>query len=214
MMHPDSEVQDIDISRGTGVVATRHIPEGTLVWIPGETDQILSLQQVSAMPEKRKAYLADFAYLTNEGTYIVSNDIARFVNHSCDANCLSVAGLEISIAVRDIQEGEEITEDYGLYYANGGFENCICGSSACRHNVSKDDVRQYGEEWDRKIFTSFSLVATVKQPLWPYISLSVREQIEAILTHEIDFPSCKTLKCSPAYLQQAGELLWPSTKRS
>ena len=210
MMHPDSEAQSVDSNQGTGVVATRHIPAGTLVWIPGETDQVLSLQQVSAMPENRRAYLAEYAYLTNEGTYIVSNDIARFVNHSCNANSLSVAGLEVSIAVRDIQEGEEITEEYGLYYANGGFENCNCGSLNCRHNITKDDIRQYGDDWDRKILASFSLLPAVKQPLWPYIAPSVRKQIESILANKIGVPSCKTLKCSPLYLQKAGELLWPS----
>lgn len=210
MMHPDSEMQYFDNDRGTGVVATRDIPEGALVWIPGDEDQILSLQQVSAMSANRRAYLAEYSYLTNAGTYIFSNDIARFVNHSCQANCLSVAGLEISIAVRDIQEGEEITEDYGLYYANGGFESCVCGSSNCRHTITNDDIRRYGDEWDRKIIKSFNLLSTVKQPLWSSISPSVRQQIEAILANEIGFPSCKTLKCSPAYLQKAGELLWPS----
>ena len=211
-MHPDSKAEFVDKKRGTRVIATRYIPKGTLVWIPGDTDQVLSVEQVEVMPEDRKAYLAEYSYLTNAGTYIVSNDIARFVNHSCNANSLSVAGLEISIAVRDIRKGEEITEDYGLYYTNGGFENCTCGSPLCRQKITKDDVWRYGDEWDRKIATSFKLLLTVKQPLWEYITPSTRKRIDDILTDHIDFPSCKTLLCSADYIEKAGELLWPSAE--
>lgn len=214
MMHPDSKAEFVDEQRGTRVISTCSIPKGTLVWIPGETDQVFSVQQVSVMPEDRKAYLAEYSYLTNAGTYIVSNDMSRFVNHSCNANSLSVAGLEISIAVRDIQEGEEISEEYGLYYANGGFETCTCGSPDCRQKITKDDVWRYGDDWDRKIEAGFKLLPTVKQPLWEYITPSTRKMIESILTGQIACPSCKTLLCSLDYLENAGELLWPATERN
>lgn len=214
MMHPDSDVKYLGDSRKTGVIATRDIAEGTLVWFPGETDQVLSLQQVCQLSEIDREHLAEYAYLTNEGTYIVSEDMARFVNHSCDANSLSVAGLEISIAVRDIGKGEEITEDYGLYYANGGFANCNCASSNCRHDITKGDVWIYGDDWDLKISTSFNLIATVEQPLWRHMGASLRARIEAILASKLALPSCKTLGCSREYLEKAAELLWPSTDRS
>lgn len=213
-MHPDSDVQYLGDSRKAGVIASRFIAAGTLVWFPGETDQILSLQQVIEMSEDARKSLAEYAYLTNAGTYIVSRDIARFVNHSCAANSLSVAGLEISIAVRDIQKGEEITEEYGLYYANGGFDNCNCASSRCRHEITKDDVWKYGGEWDQRILTSFHLIPAVKQPLWRHMDPSLRVWIEAILAGESDFPSCKSLGCSHEYLEKAAELLWPSTGHS
>jgi hypothetical protein len=213
MMHPDSEVRYFG-NRGNGVFATRRIAAGTLVWIPGETDQTLSVMQVSAMSERERKYLAEYSYLTNEGTYIVSKDIARFVNHSCNANALSIAGLEVSIVVRDIEQGEEITEDYGLYYANGGFASCSCASSGCRHQVTKDDIWQYGAEWDRKIFASLKLLPAVEQPLWPFISVAVRQQIEAILANKQEFPSCQTLRCSADFLDKAAELLWPSAEGS
>ncbi len=127
MIHPNTRVKHFGKHRGSGIVATRFIPAGTLVWIPGTSDEILSYAQVSALSPERKAYLADYAYLTNAGTYMVSSDSARFVNHSCNANSLTIAGPEVSIAIRDIAINEELSEDYGLYYANGGFENCICG---------------------------------------------------------------------------------------
>jgi len=41
-------------------------------------------------------------------------------NHSCDANILSlfVDGIYCDIAARDIQAGEEVTIDYGLFYSS------------------------------------------------------------------------------------------------
>jgi len=210
MIHPHTKVLNLDNNRGSGVFATQFIPKGTLVWVPSEIDQILSKEQVSTMAKSEREFLAEVAYLTNEGKYIVSYDNARYVNHSCDANSLTVVGIEISIAIRDIQPNEEISEDYGLYYSNEGFE-CICGSSKCRHKICEDDVQQHGNEWDSKVTSVFHLILKVEQPLWQVLHFTKKEQIEAILDGKICFPSCKILKCSPEYLQTAGELLWPSS---
>ncbi|HID99534.1 MAG TPA: SET domain-containing protein-lysine N-methyltransferase [Thiotrichaceae bacterium] len=211
MIYPHTKVLHFDNNRGFGVCATQFIPKGTLLWLPyEEVDKILSVEQVSAMSKSEREVLTQFTYLTNEGQYILSYDNGRYVNHSCDANSISIAGLELSIAIRDIQQDEEISEDYGLYYANGGFDDCLCGSSKCRHKICEDDIRQYGDEWDHKIASVFYLIPKVEQPLWQFISSKLREQIEAILANKISFPSCKILKCSPDELQKAANLLWPS----
>ncbi len=211
MIHPYTKVLNSDNNRGSGVFATHFIPKGTLITVPTEVDQVLSMEQVFAMPLSEREFLAKYAYLTNDGKYILHLDQARYMNHSCDSNTLTVVGIDICIAVRDILPNEEITEDYGLYYADDDTFECLCGSLKCRHKICEDDIQQHGDEWDHKIASVFHLIPTVEQPLWGFISSSLREEIEAILASNISFPSCKVLKCSPDYLQKAGELLWPST---
>lgn len=211
MIHPDSKVRHFGDHRGTGIVATRTIPAGTLVWVPGASDEILSYTQVSSLSPERRAYLADYAYLTNAGTYIVSSDNARFVNHSCDANSLSIAGPEVSIAIRDIAVDEEITEDYGLYYADGGFDKCACGSESCRRYIASTDIEQYGEEWDRRILEGLAQLPQVEQVLWPHLSVQLQQTIMQYIAHPESVPSCTTLQISASELRRAAELLWPPT---
>jgi len=210
MIHPHTKVLNIDEQHGSGIFATQLIPKGTLITVPSEVDQVLSMEQVSAMPWSEREFLAEYAYLTNDGQYVLHHDEARYMNHSCDSNTLTVVDIDICIAVRDILVNEEITEDYGLYYADDDTFECLCGSLKCRKKIRQDDITQYGDEWDQSIASVFQLIPKVKQPLWQVISSSVREQIEAILAGKMSIPSCKVLKCSPDYLKKAGELLWPS----
>jgi hypothetical protein len=210
VIHPQTKEQYFGDHRGTGIVATCFIPAGTLVWIPGPTDELLTYAEISAQSAERKAYLADYAYLTNAGTYIVSNDSARFVNHSCNANSLTIAGPEVSIAIRDIAAGEEMSEDYGLYYANGGFENCACGSEYCRGYIASADIENCGDDWDRSILTALGQLRLVEQPLWPHLD---RQLQHSLLHYNADpqcVPSCKTLQVTASELRRAGELLWPT----
>ncbi|XP_055339467.1 histone-lysine N-methyltransferase NSD2-like [Paramacrobiotus metropolitanus] len=71
-----------------------------------------------------------------------SGNLARFANHSCDANCTSEKwevdgdtriGL---IALRDIHKGEEITFDYRWEYECGvTCRECLCGAEKCRGKI-------------------------------------------------------------------------------
>ncbi len=211
MIHPDTAVRHLGKQRGSAVVATRFIPMGTLVWIPGTSDEILTYAQVAVLSPERQAYLADYAYLTNAATYVVSRDSARFVNHSCSANSLSIAGPEVSIAVRDIALNEEISEDYGLYYANGGFESCICGSEYCRRYIASNDIDTYGEVWDQSIAAALGHLRQVEQILWPHLSDGLQKTLLQYIANPQCIPSCKTLQVPACELRRAAELLWPST---
>ncbi len=214
MIHPNTRVKHFGKHRGSGIVATRFIPAGTLVWIPGTSDEILSYAQVSALSPERKAYLADYAYLTNAGTYMVSSDSARFVNHSCNANSLTIAGPEVSIAIRDIAINEELSEDYGLYYANGGFENCICGSEYCRGYIASTDIDRYGEEWDKSIAAALGHLRQVEQTLWAHLSAGLQKTLLQYIANPQCIPSCKALQVPATQLRRAAELLWPSAPAS
>ncbi|MGK0189773.1 MAG: SET domain-containing protein [Verrucomicrobiales bacterium] len=58
---------------------------------------------------------------------------ARFINHSCDPNCWVdiVDNCIWIIALRDIDEGEELTFDYGFDVEHWKEHPCRCGSEIC-----------------------------------------------------------------------------------
>ncbi len=65
-------------------------------------------------------------------------NIARFINHSCDPNCVTqkwnVLG-EVCVgifAVRDIKENEELTFDYQFDFFKTPFTKCYCGTAKCK----------------------------------------------------------------------------------
>jgi hypothetical protein len=65
-------------------------------------------------------------------------NLARFINHSCDPNCLTqkwyVLGEQcIGIfTLRDINEGEELTFNYNFDIHKTTFQRCLCESPNCK----------------------------------------------------------------------------------
>jgi uncharacterized protein len=112
MIHPHTELQYIDAQIGYGVVATRLIPRGTITWVSDALDQVFPPEQKPALPALLQDQLDTYSFRDSDGNYILCWDHARFVNHSCRANCLS-ADFNCELAVRDILPGEELTDDYG-----------------------------------------------------------------------------------------------------
>src|SRR3954466_9535827 len=108
MIHPHTELQYIDPRIGYGVVATRFIPRGTITWVSDGLDQVFPAGQKPALPKILEEQLDTYSFRDSDGNYILCWDHARFVNHSCQANCLS-ADFDCEIAVRDILPGEELT---------------------------------------------------------------------------------------------------------
>jgi hypothetical protein len=111
LIHPDSELRFIDPAIGYGVFATSLIPKGTFTWVRDRLDQIVEPGLDTQLPEMLAALLHRYSYLEPRGR-VLCWDQARFINHSCHANCRST-GFDLELAVRDIQPGEEITDDYG-----------------------------------------------------------------------------------------------------
>ncbi|XP_066928719.1 uncharacterized protein [Clytia hemisphaerica] len=64
---------------------------------------------------------------------------ARYINHSCDPNCvaeiISIEGRKriIIISSRRIEKGEELTYDYKFDLEDDSMKiSCLCGSTNCR----------------------------------------------------------------------------------
>lgn len=75
--------------------------------------------------------------------------LARYVNHSCDPNCVvdrwTVNGV-VRLGIfgkRDIEQGEELTIDYGWRLDKGIVPTaCYCGSEKCRGTLQVKDITQ------------------------------------------------------------------------
>ena len=186
MIHPDSELRFINPVIGYGLFATTLIPKGTLTWVRDDLDQIVSPELQQSLPPLLAAQLHTYSYLEPRGR-ILCWDHGRFVNHSCEANCRST-GFDFELAVRDIQPGDEITDDYGSLNVNLEFA-CRCGAPRCRGIVRATDIVQYADEWDRDAKAAFRLAGDVAQPLWPL--LKERDEVERALRGEISVGSCR-----------------------
>jgi hypothetical protein len=187
MMHPDAELRFIRDNMGYGLFARKRIPRGTITWTRDELDQQFSQAAVARMDAICRERVFYFGYVDREGNHILCWDHGRFMNHSCDPNCLS-AGFDFEFAVRDIEPGEQLCDDYGLLNLIEELE-CQCGSPRCRGVIRPDDIAGYGLEWDVRVQTAFPFIGQAPQPLWPLVGC--KEQIEAGIRGELAIPSCR-----------------------
>ncbi len=98
---------------GVGCIAGEFIPKGTIIWKFQENfDVRIDDLQFKELPKIAQEFVLHFAYYSKkEGGYIVCLDNAKYTNHSLDPNMKTI-DKETCIAVKDINDGEEITEDY------------------------------------------------------------------------------------------------------
>ena len=171
MIHPDTELRRADERIGFGVFATRPIPKGTIVWVMDELDLRLSPARVRNLGAAYHQILDRYTYSNATGERILCWDLARFMNHCCEANVLS-PGWEFDVAVRDIAAGEEITNDYGALNLDESFR-CHCGLASCRGTVHPDDFERLADFWDDSVRAAFGEVRRVPQPLWALVPRTV-----------------------------------------
>ena len=185
MIHPDSELQFVNSSIGYGLFATKLIPKGTITWVGDPLDQIIAPRLLDAMPEAVRAQALKYSYVNGGGNRILCWDHARFVNHSCAAACLS-PGFDFEIAIRDIQPGEEITDDYGTLNLEEPFE-CLCTASGCRGQVLPDDPVRHSPRWDQLVASAFPALGRVDQPLWELVR--EKDEVRQVLAGKHQLPS-------------------------
>jgi uncharacterized protein len=167
MIHPDTELRYVNDIIGYGVFATRHIPRGTITWVRDEFDQAFSADQVLDMRDPYKQILGRYGYIDRHGDTVLCWDHARFMNHSCDASCLS-AGYDFEVAVRDLVPGDELTDDYGTLNLEASFE-CACSLPQCRGQIEPEDSGRNADRWDEILRAAFPSIRDVTQPLWPVV---------------------------------------------
>jgi SET domain-containing protein len=130
---------------GRGVYAAANIPRGTrLIEYTGE--RISNAEADRRYDDDAMGDHHTFLFILNERTCIdaaVGGNMSRFINHSCDPNCVAwIEGEHIWIdADRDIRKGEELSYDYEYdFLPNYTVKDlelyaCRCGSPKCRGTI-------------------------------------------------------------------------------
>ncbi len=191
MIHPNTEMRFISPEIGYGVFATTFIPCGTIVYIKDPMEIAVSPIQYAQLNEPLKSTIEKYSYIDENGDRIVSWDHGKYVNHCCDCNTMST-GYGFEIAIKDIQPGEEITDEYGMF--NLEYEMVLsCSKPACRKMVKGDDMLQYFAAWDEKVMKALKRSRQVEQPLMPLIDKHTLQQVDDFLSDETEYVSVRRL---------------------
>jgi len=106
---------------GLGLFANEFIPAGTVIWkFTPEFDQSFTPEQVLNFPEIVQVYLVRYGSLSKKsGRYLLCADAGNYFNHSDEPNCKSEYQDDepevVTRALRDIEAGEELTDDYSNF---------------------------------------------------------------------------------------------------
>lgn len=160
MVHPSLQLKWISEEKGYGLFAKELIPKGTVTYCQDPLDIVIKQKELPNYPEALKANILKFAFEPPSGDLVLSWDNAKYINHCCTPNSLST-GYEFEIAVRDVEQGEELTTDYRLFTKNNSFDY-ICHDSNCpgplMHELPLNSI-------DQRIREALLNYRFVKQPL-------------------------------------------------
>jgi hypothetical protein len=132
---------------------------------------------MDAFDPRYRDILMTYSFRNNCGEYIFCWDNGRFINHSFNANCC-LTPYNFEIAIRDIEEGEELTDDYGYLNIIEPFEASPEGST--RNLVYPDDLLRYAEVWDKQLAAAFPKLNQVEQPLHKFMEPEVINILQEI----------------------------------
>ena len=177
MIHPNTELRFISKEVGYGVVATSFIPAGTITWVLDQLDREFTPADFQKMEPVYQQILDTYTFRNNKGNFVLCWDLGRFVNHSFNSNCLTTA-YDFEIAIRDIQPGEQLTDDYGYLNIAHPFRGIDEGTR--RKVVYPDDLLKYYKVWDKKIEKVFPRIPELEQPLKELISPEMWDKIVGI----------------------------------
>jgi hypothetical protein len=178
MTHPNTELKFISDVVGYGVVTTAFAPAGTITWVLAKFDREFTPDEVKNLDPINQNILDTYTYINNNGNYVFCWDIGHFVNHSFKSNCLTTA-YDFEIAIRDIQPGEELTDDYGYLNISKPFKGINEGTK--RKTVYPDDLLKYDKVWDKKIEKVFTNIVKHEQPLKVAVNEDLWLKIENII---------------------------------
>lgn len=186
MIYPKSELRYINSEVGYGVVATEFIPAGTITWVLDKLDREFSPEDFMALDPIYQNILDTYTFRNNRGNYVLCWDNARYVNHSFNSNCLTTA-YDFEIAIRDIEVGEQLTDDYGYLNIGAPFRGIDEGTK--RKVVYPDDLLKYYKVWDKKLLKVFHLIPKLEQTLGSLISDELWDEIRLISEGKMEMAS-------------------------
>ncbi|CAD8135613.1 unnamed protein product [Paramecium pentaurelia] len=159
--------------KGMGLYAGERIQKGQFIMqYIGEIFQINSALGRRRVQEYSKSTCTYLMKLNNQEVIDPTSkgNLARFINHSCEPNCITekwnVLG-EVCIGIfanRDINEDEELTFDYQFDVFHTPLTKCLCGANKCKGylGLKPTDVTQ--EEWEEHLENMVCKICQTKTP--------------------------------------------------
>lgn len=209
MIHPDTSLGHVSETIGYGVFATARIPRGTIVYVIDPLDVKVSMAEFDGLPPPIRELADRYSYVDHNGCRILSWDFAKYVNHCCEPNTLST-GYGFEIALRDIEQGEHVTDDYGLFNLEWSIV-CHCASDTCRGLIRGSDLDRYADRWDARVKEALTRVRVVEQPLWNVMDAETRKALIAYLDGLDAYRSVRALRFSGLKAVAAGRRALPSS---
>jgi hypothetical protein len=204
MIHPATELRLVSAHIGHGVFATRRIPRGTITYVKDELEIELTPRQFERLDEAHRQIVDKYSYIDPRGRRVVSWDHAKYVNHRCECNTMST-GYGFEIALRDIEPGEEITDEYGLFNLTEPMQ-VDCGCRQCRKVVRPGDVTRLAAGWDRKVMVALADLPGVDQPLWHLVDGRTQRAVNAYLAGRQAYRSVATLELQPEHAVRGADM--------
>ncbi|MBF0442272.1 MAG: SET domain-containing protein [Oligoflexales bacterium] len=189
MIHPDTELQWISETKGFGLFARKRIPVGTITYIQDPLDLVISVFDPLLNDERYTDIIDKYSFFDSFGNAIISWDNAKYMNHCCFANTLTT-GYGFEIAVRNIEAGEEITDDYGIFTVAHNLEmECSEGRGKCRRRLDIGDFDELCPMWDAEVKDALSHFRGVQQPLAKFMNSQIKQKLDTYLDFGVGYLS-------------------------
>ena len=103
--------------QGIGVFAAMDVQKGSTIWIfDPRVDLIVRPAEMRGAPQHVIDDLDKFAWVNDDGDWVIGIDNDKYTNHSDNPNVGPYRELDtMTVALRDIATGEELTEDYSQF---------------------------------------------------------------------------------------------------
>ncbi len=164
---------------GFGVFAREFIPAGTRVWeyLDG-FDRRMSPEFVASLPEVARQTVLHYCAFW-KGAYVTSADNSRFLNHSFTPNLRSFEEPDCDVALRDIQIGDELTEDYREFDARFSERGILEGREGIPQPSSPmfAGTKSASESWATLVYAKEWLAARsdLNYPIYQTVRVLVAE---------------------------------------
>lgn len=176
MIHPNTELKYINDQIGYGVFATKFIPKGTITYVKDSLELEVSPAAYLEFTLEMQQVIEKYSYIDERGYRIISWDFAKYVNHCCNCNTMST-GYGFEIAIKDIEMGEQITDEYGIF--NLEYEIPLsCQYKSCRKVVRPGDFEELYKQWDVEVKSALTMLYKTNQPLWGLLDLNCRKALD------------------------------------
>jgi len=86
---------------------------------------------------------------------------------------------EFEIAIRDIEQGEELTDDYGYLNIVKPFK--AKNENTARKYVYPDDLIRYHKDWDNLVLGVLPILRNVDQPLMPLLKPEFLNELNEVI---------------------------------